>query len=87
LLPDRCSIRYDNKDCSNPPSYVVSIVHDSGEYMVGVVCEEHRSHMESRVNIMQGNGEIPKGNIKFAELKSVGTDCIANYQNDPDNFL
>lgn len=55
--------------------------------MVGVVCEEHRSHMESRVNIMQGNGEIPKGNIKFAELKSVGTDCIANYQNDPDNFL
>ena len=87
MLPDRCSIRYKDKDCPNPPSYVVSIMHDSGEYMVGVVCEEHRSQMESRLNIMQSNGEIPKGSIKFVELKSVGTDCITNYQNDLDNFL
>lgn len=55
--------------------------------MIGIVCEEHRSHMESRLNIMQRDGEIPKGSIKFIELKSVGTDCITNYKNDLDNFL
>ena len=72
MLPDRCSIKDRNGDCPNPPSYVVSITHDSGEYMVGVVCEEHRESMEKRLDKMQGQ-------IKFVPLKSVGTDCVANY--------
>jgi len=82
LLPDRCSIKGKGGDCPNTPSYVVSIMHDSGEYMVGVVCEEHRSLMEGRLDAMQSNGDLPKGSIKFVELKPVGTDCVANYLDD-----
>ena len=82
MLPDRCSIREKNRDCTNPPSYAVSIMHDSGEYMVGVVCAEHRSQMEGRLNTMQKNGDIPKGSIKFVELKQVGTDCVSNHPDD-----
>jgi len=83
LFPDRCSIKERGGDCPNPPSYAVSIVHDSGEYMVCVVCKEHRGLMEERVNSMQGNGDLPKGSIRFVELKPVGTDCVSNY---PDNW-
>lgn len=82
LLPDRCSIREKERDCPNPPSYAVSIIHDSGEYMVGVVCEEHRIHMEKRLDTMQHNSDIPKGSIKFVKLKPVGTDCVSNYPPD-----
>jgi len=81
LLPDKCSIKDKEGDCPNPPSYVVSISHDSGEYMVGVVCEEHRSLMEDRLDVMQNKGDLPKGSIKFVELKSVGTNCVVNYDN------
>ena len=79
MLPDRCSIKDRNGDCPNPPSYVVSIVHDSGEYMVGVVCEEHHESMEKRLDKMQKDNELIQGQIKFVPLKSVGTDCVANY--------
>lgn len=79
MLPNRCSIKDRNGDCPNPPSYVVSIAHDSGEYMVGVVCEEHRESMEKRLDKMQKDDELMQGQIKFVPLKSVGTDCVANY--------
>ena len=82
MLPDRCSIKDKDGDCPNTPSYVVSIMHDSGEYMVGVVCKEHRSLMENRLGAMQNNGDLPEGSIKFVELKPVGTDCVANYPDD-----
>lgn len=79
MLPDRCSIRNGDRDCPNPPSYVVSILDNSGEYMVGVVCAEHRAVMERRLTNMQKSGEIIQGVIKFDELKSVVTDCVTNY--------
>jgi hypothetical protein len=79
MLPDRCSIKDKNDDCPNPPSYVVSITHDSGEYMIGVVCEEHREYMEKHVNKMQDGNELIKGRINFVPLKPVGTDCVTNY--------
>ena len=82
MLPDRCSIREKNGDCTNPPSYVVSIMHDSGEYMTGVVCQEHRKLMERRLDALQKKGDLPKGSIKFVELKPVGTDCVSNYPDD-----
>lgn len=82
LLPDRCSIKDREGECANPPSYVVSIMHDSGEYMVGVVCQEHRVLMERRLDALQDKGDLPKGSIKFVELKAVGTDCITNYPDD-----
>ena len=52
--------------------------------MVGVVCGEHRSHMETRLNNLQSKGDLPKGALKFVELKNVGTDCVTNYPPDLD---
>ncbi len=82
MLPNRCSIRDRSGDCPNPPSYSVSIRDDSGEYMVGVVCDEHRQHMERMVDEKQKNGALPAGSVRFIELKSVGTDCIKGYPDD-----
>jgi hypothetical protein len=79
MLPDRCSIREKKGDCPNPPSHVVSIVHGSGEYMVGVVCDEHKCFMEKRLTLMQNRGELLHGKIKFDVLKTVVTDCVTNY--------
>ena len=79
LLPDKCSIKDKQGDCPNPPSYIVSIMHDSGEYMVGVVCEGHKGNMERRLNKMQESSKLPKGAIKFVQLRPVGTDCVANH--------
>jgi len=79
MLPDRCSIKDQNGDCPNPPSYVVSITHDSGEYMIGVVCEEHRTSMEKRLINMQNDSELLQGKIKFVPVKPVVTDCVTNY--------
>lgn len=64
MLPGRCSIKDKNGDCPNPPTHVVSITHDSGEYMVSVVCEEHRDGIEKRLLKMQSDGEILQGRIK-----------------------
>ncbi|MEM2760483.1 MAG: hypothetical protein QXU32_11830 [Nitrososphaerales archaeon] len=79
MLPDRCSIKHKNGECPNPPSYVVSITHSSGEYMVGVVCEEHKSNMEKRLTILQNSGELMQRMIKFDSLKAVVTECVTNY--------
>ena len=82
LIPDKCSIKDKQGDCPNPPSYIVSIMHDSGEYMVGVVCDDHKGSMERHLNKMQENGKLPKGAIKFVQLRPVGTDCVVNYPDD-----
>ncbi|MFQ5941220.1 MAG: hypothetical protein ACE5KA_05945 [Nitrososphaerales archaeon] len=79
MLPDRCSLKDSKGDCPNPPSYVVSITHNSGEYMVGVVCEEHRVTMEKRIIGMQNAGDLLQGKIKFVPVKPVATDCVTNY--------
>jgi hypothetical protein len=80
MLPDRCSIKDDkNGDCPNPPSFVVSISHDSGEYMVGLVCEEHRETMENRLMKMWKGSDLLNGTFKFDPLKTVVTDCVTNY--------
>jgi hypothetical protein len=79
MLPDRCSIKDKNGDCPNPPSFVVSISHDSGEYMVGLVCEEHRETMENRLIKMRKDSDLLNGTIKFDPLKPVVTDCVTNY--------
>lgn len=53
----------------NPPAYIVSMVEEDGEYMIGMVCREHKDIVE---------GLVKKGEaiVKFEELKYVGTDCV-----------
>jgi hypothetical protein len=45
-LPRRCSIREKHLDCLLPPSYIISVTYDEKEYMIAVVCKDHRDQME-----------------------------------------
>ena len=84
LLPDKCSIREGNKDCVNPPEYVITIVSNNDEFMIGITCEKHKESVSSKIGSHQNDGNIPKGTIKFEHLKSVQTDCI---RGDPDDLI
>jgi len=84
MIPDRCSVRESKKQCVNPPEFVISVVVDEGEYMVGVTCEKHRQVVSEKVKILQNEDKIPTGKINFSALKAVGTDCI---NAKPENFI
>jgi hypothetical protein len=47
--------------------------------MVGVVCSEHKSIVSERIKQRQEHGLIPKGKIKFQEIKMVTTNCMKIY--------
>jgi len=36
LLPNKCSIREGDKDCVNPPEYLITIVSGNDEFMIGI---------------------------------------------------
>ncbi len=84
MLPIRCSVRDNGKDCFNPPEFVISVLEEKQEYMVGVTCQKHKENVSIKLQDLQAEGKIPKGKIKFSELKSVGTDCI---RSDPDDLI
>jgi hypothetical protein len=84
LLPDRCSIKEQGKQCVNPPEFVISILAEKDEYMVGVTCTKHRQTIHQKLGELQKTGAIPQGQIKFEELKPVGTDCI---KADPEDLI
>ena len=76
MLPDRCSVKESGKDCVNPPEFVISVVENSDEFMVGVTCNKHKENVSEKIHHLQHLRKIPNGKIKFTELKAVGTDCI-----------
>lgn len=84
MMPDRCAMVVDGKRCPSPPSYVVSVVSGSDEYMVGVACMQHRASIRDRIRALQEGTSIPEGRIRFTHLKPVGTDCI---RADPDDMI
>jgi len=84
MLPIHCSVREKGKDCFNPPEFVISVLEEKQEYMVGVTCHKHREKVSEKLKNLQTGGKIPNGKIKFTELKSVGTDCI---RSDPDDLI
>jgi len=84
LLPNKCSIREGKKDCVNPPEYLITIVSDNAEFMIGLTCEKHKESVSSKISSLQNDGNIPKGTVKFETLKSVQTDCI---RGDPDDLI
>jgi hypothetical protein len=47
--------------------------------MVGVTCSEHRNDIKKRVTQHQEKGEIPKGVIRFQDIRIVTTDCVKVY--------
>lgn len=76
MLPDRCSIKEKGRICVNPPEFVISIVSENGEYMIGVTCERHKDLFSEKIDMLQQQNKIPRGQINFEKLKAVGTDCI-----------
>ena len=84
MLPDRCSVKQNGKDCVNPPEYVLQVVHDNNSYMVGITCEAHQNTVSTKITELQIEGKVPKGKIQFEKLKSVGTDCV---RVDSDEFI
>ena len=84
MLPNKCSIRERNRDCVDPPEYVITVVSNNDEFMLGITCEKHKTSVFSKIKSLQSGGKIPKGTIKFENLKSVKTDCI---RGDPDDLI
>ena len=84
MLPNKCSIRERNRDCVDPPKYVITVVYNNDEFMLGITCEKHKTSVFSKIKSLQSDGKIPKGTIKFENLKSVQTDCI---RGDPDDLI
>jgi hypothetical protein len=84
-LPKTCSFRDKDVDCPLPPSYLISVVNNGEEYMIAVVCQDHRDQMEKWLKTTQSVGQIPQGKAKFQEIKLVVTDCIRDI--DDNSFL
>ena len=82
LLPERCSAKVDGEECQLAPSHVVSVKSSEGEYMLAVVCGDHRAGIEARLGAMQKENKIPQGRIHFQPVKAVVTDCVAGMEED-----
>ncbi|HYA84309.1 MAG TPA: hypothetical protein VEH06_12790 [Candidatus Bathyarchaeia archaeon] len=90
-LPRRCSFRDKRPvlgglptsrdkylDCQLPPSYIVSVTDNDEEYMIAVVCQDHRDQMEEWLKTLQSLRKIPQGKAKFQEIDLIVTDCISD---------
>lgn len=84
MFPDRCSVTQNDKQCVNPPEFVISVIVEKDEYMVGVTCNKHREAVYEKIEFLQTKDKIPKGKINFSPLKPVGTDCI---KGSPDDLI
>jgi len=86
LFPQRCSVKEKGTDCFNPPNFVISILEEKGEYMIGVTCQTHKERVSEKLAQLQKDDKIPKGKLSFTELKGVGTDCIKASPDDRINL-
>ncbi|QLH04249.1 hypothetical protein C5F49_02160 [Nitrosopumilus oxyclinae] len=84
MLPDKCSVTEEGKQCVNPPHFIVSIVSSSDEYMVGVTCQKHKHIVSGKIGILQKEGKMHDGKISFEPVKAIGTDCV---HGDTDDFV
>lgn len=75
-LPKVCSFRDKGAPCTLPPSYIVSITDGGEEYMIAVVCCDHKDQMEKQIEARQSLPKIQLPNPKFQEMRFVVTDCI-----------
>lgn len=82
LLPEHCSAKVEGEECQLPPSYVISVKSQDAEYMLAVVCDDHKSALEGRLAAMQEADKIPKGALHFQRVKAVVTDCITGINED-----
>ena len=84
MLPDKCSVSKDGKQCPSPPEFIVSIVDGKDEYMVGVTCGRCKQIVSGKIEFLQKEGKMREGKVSFSPVKAVGTDCI---HGDEDDFV
>jgi len=65
MLPNKCSIREGNRDCVDPPAYVITVVSNNDEFMLGITCEKHKTSVFSKIKSLQSDGKIPNGTINL----------------------
>lgn len=82
LLPEHCSAKVEGEKCQLAPSYIISVKSHEGEYMLAVVCNDHKSALETRLVAMQEANKIPQGSIYFQPVKAVVTDCVTGINED-----
>lgn len=82
LLPEHCSAKVDRVECQLAPSYIVSVKSHEGEYMLAVVCDDHKDGIEIRLVEMQKEKRIPQGKMHFQPVKAVATDCLMGINED-----
>ena len=66
----------EGKQCVNSPEFIVSIIANKDEYMVGVTCGKHKQIVSGKIEILQNEEKIRNGKVVFSPVKAVGTDCI-----------
>jgi hypothetical protein len=82
LLPEHCSAKVEGVECQLAPSYIISVKSLEGEYMLAVVCYDHKCALETRLVAMQEANKIPQGSIHFQPVKAVITDCVTGIDKD-----
>ena len=82
MLPDKCSVAEEERRCIDPPEFIVSVVDDRDEYMVGVTCARHKKAVSDRIKILQSRGKVREGEINITPVRPVGTDCIRGNEDD-----
>ena len=80
-LPNKCSYSSERIQCNLPPSYLISI-HNNGEFLVGMSCEEHQLLIGKKIRMLQEKNLLPKGKIKIQNIKIVTTNCIKGTKDD-----
>jgi hypothetical protein len=82
LLPEHCSAKVEGEECQLAPSYIISVKSHKDEYMLAVVCNDHKYALETRLIAMQEENKIPQGSIHFQPVKTVVTNCITAINED-----
>ena len=81
-LPEHCSAKVKGEECQLAPSYIISVKSHQGEYMLAVVCNDHKCALETQLVAMQEANKIPQGSIHFQPVKAVVTDCVTGIDED-----
>jgi hypothetical protein len=83
-LPKVCSFRDKGVSCPSPPSSIVSVTDGGEEYMIAVICDDHKDQMEKWIKARKSLLKTQLRNPKFQDMKLVVTDCIrATNDNSP----
>jgi hypothetical protein len=82
LLPDHCSAKIDGEECLLTPTYIISVKSDESEYMLAVVCDDHKCIIEARLIALQKESKVPQGRLHFQLIKTVVTECVMGINED-----